>query len=130
MGVLVPDPEGFFYPPQTLAYAGALLLQEGLPVQAVDAVAERLDCERTIARVPDGDALVVCYTSAKTLEHDLEFCRMLSRAKPNATPVLAGAALAYLGAGSFAAFPDLFMLRGEVPYLLPEAARAWARWKK
>ncbi len=129
MGVLVPDPDGFFYPPQTLAYAGATLLQEGLPVQAVDAVAERLDSEQAIARMPEGRCLVVCHTSAKTLKHDLAFCRSLSKARPDSTLLLAGTALAYLDAGSFTSCPDLLLLRGEVPYLLPEVARAWANGK-
>ncbi len=126
MGVLVPEPNGFFYPPQTLAYAGAVLLREGLPVRGIDAVAEKLSDEQTINRIPSGKHLIVCYTSAKTLAHDLEFCRSLSSAKLDATVLLAGTALSYFGADSFTAFPDTLLLQGEVPYLLPDAVKAWA----
>ena len=126
MGVLVHGPGGFFYPPQTLAYAGAVLLREGLPVEAMDAVAEGLTYDQAVGRIPEGKRLIICHASAKTLEHDLEFCRVLATARPDATLLLAGTALVYFGADAFAVFPDLLLLRGEVPYLLREVVRAWA----
>lgn len=122
LGYVDHSPQGFFYPPHTLAVSAAVLREQDWQVRAMDAVAEGWTVDATVARAqPAADECLVIMVSHATKQIDRAFLGALRGTYPN-NPLLAiGPATRYL--------PDLdnvvdAVLIGEPELALPAAAQA------
>jgi len=124
MGVLLPQEGGFFYPPQTVAYAASVLREEGFEVKAADAVGEGLAQEATLAFLAEEKPQAVgVFVSWATLEGDLAFVRALRRTLPQARILAFGPALRFGGDEALHRSPLDAVVVGEPELLLPAAFR-------
>jgi len=119
LGAVIPHGGGFFYPPQTLAYAAAALREQGYSVTAIDAVAEELDIEATLKRVEHiSPEIVGVLVSVATAVEDERFLAALRMAWPRIRIVGFGTALRVMGK-SFAADLADALLIGEPELMWP-----------
>ncbi len=91
MGVTVPHPNGFYYPPQTLAAGVAVLTAAGYKAHALDAVGEPADAESVIRHIltlaPDVIGVLV---SPKTWDADQTFLLALHKRGVQGKVILLG----------------------------------------
>lgn len=127
MGVLVPEPDAFFYPPQTLAAGVAVLTGAGYEAIALDAVGERLSGPEALTRAqemtPD---LIAVLVSPMTWEGDRAFLRRLRRAMPRVPLLLIGTGARFIPHDEWAPWAD-GLLVGEVEWGLVAAVDATLR---
>jgi len=97
LGYLDHSPQGFYYPPQTIAYVGAVLRQEGWQVRALDAVAQRWSIQDVLASIRQGrEAVIGVFVSYDTLRGDIEFLQALKAEIPHCSVIVFGPATRYV----------------------------------
>ncbi len=127
MGVLVPEPDAFFYPPQTLAAGVAVLTGAGYEAIALDAVGERLSLTQALTRAQEiAPDVVVTLVSPKTWEGDRIFLRDLRRAMPRVPSLLIGTGARFIPHDEWAPWADALLV-GEVEWGLVSAVDALLR---
>lgn len=97
LGAVDPTPDGFYYPPQTIAYSAAVLRRQGWRVQALDAVATRETIKGTVEALGRQEIPVIgIMVSYKTWETDVAFLQAIRAASPERRVLLFGPATRYL----------------------------------
>lgn len=121
MGVLSDAANPFVYPPHLLATAAAVLRRAHWRVAGLDAVAQGLDADGVLERLPRSDVLVLP-VSYGTQAADRAFLNRLRERQPLARVLAIGPALSYAQVDH--AFSDLAdaLLMGEPELALPAAA--------
>ena len=121
MGVLGDAANPFVYPPHLLATAAAVLRAARWRVAGLDAVAQGLDADAVLERLPRSDVLVLP-VSYGTQAADRAFLNRLRERQPLARVLAIGPALSYAQVDHV--FSDLAdaLLMGEPELALPAAA--------
>jgi radical SAM superfamily enzyme YgiQ (UPF0313 family) len=121
MGVLGDAANAFVYPPHLLSTAAAVLRGAHWRVAGLDAVAQGLDADAVLERLPKSDLLVLP-VSYGTQAADRAFLNRLRERQPLARVLAIGPALSYAQVDH--AFSDLAdaLLMGEPELALPAAA--------
>ncbi len=121
MGVLGDAANPFVYPPHLLATAAAVLRAARWRVAGLDAVAQGLDADAVLERLPKSDVLVLP-VSYGTQAADRAFLNRLRERQPLARVLAIGPALSYAQVDHV--FSDLAdaLLMGEPELALPAAA--------
>lgn len=121
MGALGDKSNAFVYPPHLLATAGAALAAAGWRVAGLDAVAQELDADATLERLPRSEVLALPVSYA-TQAADRAFLNRLRERQPLARVLAIGPALSYAQVDHV--FSDLVdaLLMGEPELALPAAA--------
>ncbi len=111
MGLTMPTPRAFFYPPQTIAYGVAALRAAGYVVGAVDAVGQDLTLPATLAllRAHAPDVFLVQVTP-KTWDADYRFLHALGRELPHVPRVLFGTGAHFLPYEEWTAVADALLV--------------------
>ncbi len=124
MGLTMPAPDAFFYPPQSLAYSIAVLRVAGYHALGLDAVGEMLDIPATLARVqtlqPD---LIAVLVAPKTWDADQAFLHALAEALPHTPRLLIGMGARFVPHASWSPMADA-LLAGDPEWGLVEAVDA------
>ncbi|HNR84185.1 MAG TPA: hypothetical protein PKJ73_11860, partial [Ottowia sp.] len=94
MGALGDKSNAFVYPPHLLATAGAALAAAGWRVAGLDAVAQELDADATLERLPRSEVLALPVSYA-TQAADRAFLNRLRERQPLARVLAIGPALSY-----------------------------------
>ena len=118
MGVVVPHPDGFYYPPQTLAAGVAVLTAAGYRAHALDAVGQPTDSDTLIRHImalaPDVIGVLV---SPKTWAADQAFLEKLRAQTLPAQVVLIGTGARFIPHREWTPLAD-GVLVGEVEWAL------------
>ena len=124
LGYVDPVPDGFCYPPQTIATTASVLREEGWSVQIVDAVAESLTTAEALDRLAlDQVDVLAVMVSADTLGADLAFLDALRTAAPSHPIIVFGPATRYARQELSQAPIDAILL-GEPEWALGIACRS------
>ncbi len=125
LGLVMPTPDAFFYPPQTIAYGVGALRAAGYAVGAVDAVGLGLTLPATLALVrghtPD---LFVVHVTPKTWDADFRFLYALRQELPQVPRVLIGTGTRFLPSEEWRSVADAVLI-GDAEWGLVPALAAW-----
>ena len=101
------------YPPLSAAYCAAVLLEAGHEAAVVDAVAEGLDRDQTVARAEAfGPDLTAVVTSSASIRGDLETAAAIRKVGGGISAVL-GAQVTHAPEALHERFPADYAIRGE-----------------
>lgn len=118
MGVTVSQPNGFYYPPQTLAAGIAVLTAAGYRALALDAVGEPVDVDTAVYLVASSSPdLVAVLVSPKTWDADRTFLQSLRRVLSNTPLLLIGTGARFIPHAAWSSWADAVLV-GEVEWAL------------
>jgi len=124
MGLTMPEPGAFFYPPQTIAYGVAVLRKAGYAVGALDAVGLNMNMQAAVAHLrlhrPD---LFLVQATPKTWDADYAFLDALKRELPQVPRVLIGLGARFLPWEEWRVVADAVLV-GDAEWGLVEAVDA------